>query len=153
MWLLIQKKIWTNFTKKFISIFIILKTLLYIYIYLLSTQNCQRTCLTPPWHKCSYSSQKWVSWNWSLYKFGVFVVWWKYKRQSPECMTSQQLQLGLLSWVCLGHIWCVKSVACPGVHHSNHCKSLCEDLHQSFQSFFRCANKHTISFYDINMSR
>ncbi len=59
----------------------------------------------------------------------------------------------LLSWVCFGHIWCVKSVACPGVHHSNHCKSLCEDLHQSFQSVFGCANEHTISFYDISMSR
>jgi hypothetical protein len=90
MWL-IMLQFWTNFHKNFdIDFFYTKKTS----TYLLSTQNCQRTCLTSPWHKCSYSSQKWVCWNWRLYKLGVFVMWWRYKGQSPQCMTSQQLQLG-----------------------------------------------------------
>ncbi len=116
-------------------------------IYLLSTQNCERNGAWPHHDisALSYSSQEWVSWNWRLYKLGVFVMWWKYKGQSPQCMTSQQLQLGCCHEFCFGHIWCFKSVACPGVHHSNHCKSLCEDLHQSFQLFFWvCQQTHHI---------
>lgn len=155
MWLIMQKKNGLIFTKNLISIFIILKTLLYIYIYSFFRH---RTAKEHAWPHHDISAP--ILLRNGFPETGGYIssgsLWCdgSTKGRVHNAWVLSQLQLGLLSWVCFGHIWCVKSVACPGgVHHSNHCKSLCEDLPQSFQSFFRCANKHTISFYDINMSR